>query len=271
MNKTDKKFAILIDADNISSKKIKPVLDEIANYGIPTIKRIYGDFTNSKLAAWKDTLLENSIIPIQQYAYTAGKNATDAALIIDAMDLLHKEAVDGFCIVSSDSDFTRLASRLRESGKEVLGFGEQKTPQPFVKSCDKFTYVEILGSETPAEETPQPQPTPSKTVKNSTKPASATTKEKPAADTTPLGIRSIDKKLKTLVRNAIDAVADDTGWVSLGMIGNLISKKMPDFDSRNYGYTKLSSLMKALGDVVETKTQQTKGQDSKQIYIRNKK
>lgn len=267
MNKMDKKFAILIDADNISSKKIKPVLDEIANYGIPTIKRIYGDFTNSKLAAWKDTLLENSIIPIQQYAYTAGKNATDAALIIDAMDILHKEAVDGFCIVSSDSDFTRLASRLRESGKEVLGFGEKKTPQPFVKSCYKFTYVEILGSETPAEERPKPQPTPSKTEKNSTQTATATIKEKPAANTTRQGIRAIDKKLKTLLKNTIEDAADDTGWVFLGRIGELISKKMPEFDSRNYGHKKLSDLMRALDDVVESETRQTK----EQIYIRNKK
>ncbi len=272
MDKTDKKFAVLIDADNISPKKIKPVLDEIAsNHGIPTIKRIYGDLTKPHLASWKEHLLENSIVPIQQYAYTTGKNATDAALIIDAMDILHQGVVDGFCIISSDSDFTRLASRLRESGKEVLGFGEQKTPEPFVKSCDKFTYVEILGAEAPAVETPQPQPAPSKTVKNGTQPASTTTKEKPAADTAQQGIRPIDKKLKTLLRDAIEALADDTGWVALGAVGSLISKKTPDFDSRNYGHSKLSSLMNALNDVVEIKTQQSNGQDSKHIYVRNKK
>ena len=145
MELNDKKFAVLVDADNISHRKIKDILDEIANYGTPTIKRIYGDFTNPKFAAWKEVLLENSITPIQQYAYTTGKNATDSALIIDAMDILHKEGVDGFCIVSSDSDYTRLASRIRESGREVLGFGEKKTPKPFIKSCDKFIYVEILG------------------------------------------------------------------------------------------------------------------------------
>ena len=139
MELNDKKFAVLVDADNISHRKIKDILDEIANYGTPTIKRIYGDFTNPKFAAWKEVLLENSITPIQQYAYTTGKNATDSALIIDAMDILHKEGVDGFCIVSSDSDYTRLASRIRESGKEVLGFGEKKTPKPFIKSCDKCT------------------------------------------------------------------------------------------------------------------------------------
>jgi len=141
MELNDKKFAVLVDADNISHRKIKDILDEIANYGTPTIKRIYGDFTNPKFAAWKEVLLENSITPIQQYAYTTGKNATDSALIIDAMDILHKEGVDGFCIVSSDSDYTRLASRIRESGREVLGFGEKKTPKPFIKSCDKFIYV----------------------------------------------------------------------------------------------------------------------------------
>ena len=150
MELSDKKFAVLIDADNISHRKIKDILDEIANYGTPTIKRIYGDFTDPKFAAWKSVLLENSITPIQQYAYTTGKNATDSALIIDAMDILHKESVNGFCIVSSDSDYTRLASRIRESGREVLGFGEKKTPKPFIKSCDKFIYVEILGQPAPA-------------------------------------------------------------------------------------------------------------------------
>ena len=149
MELNDKKFAVLVDADNISHRKIKDILDEIANYGTPTIKRIYGEFTNPKFAAWKEVLLENSITPIQQYAYTTGKNATDSALIIDAMDILHKEGVDGFCIVSSDSDYTRLASRIRESGREVLGFGEKKTPKPFIKSCDKFIYVEILGQTPP--------------------------------------------------------------------------------------------------------------------------
>ena len=153
MELSDKKFAVLIDADNISHRKIKDILDEIANYGTPTIKRIYGDFTDPKFAAWKSVLLENSITPIQQYAYTTGKNATDSALIIDAMDILHKESVNGFCIVSSDSDYTRLASRIRESGREVLGFGEKKTPKPFIKSCDKFIYVEILGQPAPAPTT----------------------------------------------------------------------------------------------------------------------
>lgn len=161
MELSDKKFAVLIDADNISHRKIKDILDEIANYGTPTIKRIYGDFTDPKFAAWKSVLLENSITPIQQYAYTTGKNATDSALIIDAMDILHKESVNGFCIVSSDSDYTRLANRIRESGREVLGFGEKKTPKPFIKSCDKFIYVEILGQSAPA---PAPVSAPAQTA-----------------------------------------------------------------------------------------------------------
>lgn len=177
MELNDKKFAVLIDADNISHRKIKDILDEIANYGTPTIKRIYGDFTNPKFAAWKEVLLENSITPIQQYAYTTGKNATDSALIIDAMDILHKEGVNGFCIVSSDSDYTRLASRIRESGKEVLGFGEKKTPKPFIKSCDKFIYVEILGLTPPPEKA-----APAKKRAGTKKPVETETPAGPAAD-----------------------------------------------------------------------------------------
>ena len=170
---------MLIDADNISHRKIKDILDETANYGTPTIKRIYGDFTDPKFAAWKSILLENSITPIQQYAYTTGKNATDSALIIDAMDILHKESVNGFCIVSSDSDYTRLASRIRESGREVLGFGEKKTPKPFIKSCDKFIYVEILGQ--PAAPTPALAPAPGTAPAATQAPAAKAAQKKTSA------------------------------------------------------------------------------------------
>ena len=251
MELSDKKFAVLIDADNISHRKIKDILDEIANYGTPTIKRIYGDFTDPKFAAWKSVLLENSITPIQQYAYTSGKNATDSALIIDAMDILHKESVNGFCIVSSDSDYTRLASRIRESGREVLGFGEKKTPKPFIKSCDKFIYVEILGQSAPAPapvsapaQTAAAVPaakaaTPKKTAKKHqgrnapetdmpeaavaehvaaeaapAEPAAAEKKVAPAPDTAqpqPI-IRPIDDDFKTLLANTIEDAADDSGW-----------------------------------------------------------
>ena len=286
MELSDKKFAVLIDADNISHRKIKDILDEIANYGTPTIKRIYGDFTDPKFAAWKSILLENSITPIQQYAYTTGKNATDSALIIDAMDILHKESVNGFCIVSSDSDYTRLASRIRESGREVLGFGEKKTPKPFIKSCDKFIYVEILGQ--PAAPTPALAPAPgtapaatqapaakaaqkktsakrrqtSDTQAPGTPEAAAGKKTAPAPGQTPgvvpaselpqvtvqaqtldpaqsqSIIRPIDDDFKDLLANTIEDAADDSGWAFLGIVGSVLTKKMPDFDPRNYGYKK---------------------------------
>ena len=270
MELNDKKFAVLVDADNISHRKIKDILDEIANYGTPTIKRIYGDFTNPKFAAWKEVLLENSITPIQQYAYTTGKNATDSALIIDAMDILHKEGVDGFCIVSSDSDYTRLASRIRESGREVLGFGEKKTPKPFIKSCDKFIYVEILG------QTPPEKAAPAKKKADAKRSAGAEAPVGPAAETAgekkpspdaghdSTIIRPFDDEFRTLLENTIDDAADDSGWASLGDVGSVLSKKMPDFDPRNYGYKKLSLLVRALSDAVDMKTEQQR------VYVRNR-
>lgn len=274
MEKTDKKFAVLIDADNISSKRIKGILDEIANYGTPTIKRIYGNFTDNRLASWKDALLDNSIIPIQQYAYTTGKNATDSALIIDAMDILHKESVDGFCIVSSDSDYTRLASRLREAGKEVLGFGEKKTPQPFIKSCYKFIYVEILGTETPTEK-PEvaKQPVRKKKVpKNSSTLAPAPTDAMKPAEIEAMSpvIRQVDENLRTLLSNTIEDIGDDSGWAFLGSVGGIITKKMPDFDPRNYGYNKLTPLVKSLSDIIEIEERPSDTPGLKYVYIRNK-
>lgn len=242
MELNDKKFAVLVDADNISHRKIKDILDEIANYGTPTIKRIYGDFTNPKFAAWKEVLLENSITPIQQYAYTTGKNATDSALIIDAMDILHKEGVDGFCIVSSDSDYTRLASRIRESGREVLGFGEKKTPKPFIKSCDKFIYVEILGQTPPEKAAPAKKKADAKRSAGAEAPvgpaAETAGEKKPSPDAGHAStiIRPFDDEFRTLLENTIDDAADDSGWASLGDVGSVLSKKMPDFDPRNYGY-----------------------------------
>ena len=313
MELSDKKFAVLIDADNISHRKIKDILDEIANYGTPTIKRIYGDFTDPKFAAWKSVLLENSITPIQQYAYTTGKNATDSALIIDAMDILHKESVNGFCIVSSDSDYTRLARRIRESGREVLGFGEKKTPKPFIKSCDKFIYVEILGQPAPAP-APAPAPvtapaqtaaavpaakaaTPKKTAKKHqgrnapetdmpeaavaehvaaeaapAEPAAAEKKAAPAPDTAqpqPI-IRPIDEDFKTLLANTIEDAADDSGWAFLGIVGGVLTKKMPDFDPRNYGYKKLSLLVKSLSKIVEIEERPSENGELKLVYVRNR-
>ena len=266
----DKKFAVLVDADNISHRKIKDILDEIANYGTPTIKRIYGDFTNPKFAAWKEVLLENSITPIQQYAYTTGKNATDSALIIDAMDILHKEGVDGFCIVSSDSDYTRLASRIRESGREVLGFGEKKTPKPFIKSCDKFIYVEILGQTPPEKAAPAKKKADAKRSAGAEAPvgpaAETAGEKKPSPDAGHAStiIRPFDDEFRTLLENTIDDAADDSGWASLGDVGSVLSKKMPDFDPRNYGYKKLSLLVRALSDAVDMKTEQQR------VYVRNR-
>jgi len=276
MELNDKKFAVLVDADNISHRKIKDILDEIANYGTPTIKRIYGDFTNPKFAAWKEVLLENSITPIQQYAYTTGKNATDSALIIDAMDILHKEGVDGFCIVSSDSDYTRLASRIRESGREVLGFGEKKTPKPFIKSCDKFIYVEILGQTPPEKAAPAKKKADAKRSAGAEAPvgpaAETAGEKKPSPDAGHAStiIRPFDDEFRTLLENTIDDAADDSGWAFLGIVGGVLTKKMPDFDPRNYGYKKLSLLVKSLSKIVEIEERPSENKELKLVYVRNR-
>ena len=276
MELSDKKFAVLIDADNISHRKIKDILDEIANYGTPTIKRIYGDFTDPKFAAWKSVLLENSITPIQQYAYTTGKNATDSALIIDAMDILHKESVNGFCIVSSDSDYTRLASRIRESGREVLGFGEKKTPKPFIKSCDKFIYVEILGQTPPEKAAPAKKKADAKRSAGAEAPvgpaAETAGEKKPSPDAGHAStiIRPFDDEFRTLLENTIDDAADDSGWAFLGIVGGVLTKKMPDFDPRNYGYKKLSLLVKSLSKIVEIEERPSENKELKLVYVRNR-
>ena len=226
MNTRDEnKLAVLFDADNVPYSHVKQMLDEITKYGNPTIKRIYGDWTKPSISGWKSVLLENAIIPVQQYSYTTGKNATDSAMIIDAMDILHLGQVDGFCIVSSDSDFTRLATRLREAGKYVIGIGEKKTPKPFIVSCDKFIYIEILGN----NETPNVHE--SKTTKEVSKP----TKAKDI----------IGNDIINLLNQSIDDLADDSGWAFLADVGNLILKKKPDFDPRNYGFSKLTPLIES--------------------------
>ncbi len=228
-NSKDLKLAVLIDADNIPYSAIKGMLEEIAKYGTPTFKRIYGDWTKPTLSGWKTVLLENALIPIQQYAYTSGKNATDAALIIDAMDILYTGNVDGFCIISSDSDFTRLATRLREAGKQVFGMGERKTPKPFIASCNKFIYIEILQKETAEADVTKPV----KRVKKK--------KEQPAG---------INKGLTKMIVSSIQDLAEEDGWVFLGSLGNLILKKQPDFDPRNFGHKKLLDLIKATPGVI---------------------
>jgi len=246
---TDLRLAVLIDADNVPYSNIKGMLDEIAKFGNPTIKRIYGDWTKPTVSGWKQPLLEHAITPIQQYSYTTGKNATDSAMIIDAMDVLHSEKVDGFCLVSSDSDFTRLAVRLRESGMFVLGIGERKTPNPFIVACDKFIYIEILQNEEVPQDTVSTD-TPKKKSPN---------------------IESVNKKLIQLLKNTIWDVADDDGWAYLGEVGNLIMKKRPDFDPRNYGFPKLTPLIKSQKKVFEIDERDVdKKGHTKLIYVKVK-
>lgn len=252
MENNDLKLAVLIDADNIPYSNVRGMLDEIAKFGVPTIKRIYGDWTKPTVSGWKPALLENAITPIQQYSYTTGKNATDSAMIIDAMDILHSEKVDGFCIVSSDSDFTRLATRLRESGMLVIGIGEKKTPNPFIVSCDKFIYLEILSSDNNDD---------------------SDTNEKAAAEQKnpkPIEKEKIDKRLIRLFRTTIDDIADDNDWAFLAEVGSLIMKKKPDFDPRNYGFTKLTPLIKSLTNHFNIEEREVPNTHIKHIYVQNK-
>lgn len=254
-NQKDLKIAILIDADNVSYKKIEEILNEVKRYGVPTIKRIYGDWTSPYVENWKDYLLTHAITPIQQYSYTQGKNSTDSALIIDAMDILHTDKVDGFCIVSSDSDFTRLATRIRESGKLVIGIGERKTPKPFIASCDKFIYVEILQKETSQESRDR-----NKNTKHTTKKDLENAIEN----------IQIDKTILQLLKQTVDDTADEVGWAFLGDIGNLLLKRQPDFDSRNYGYEKISQLFKVLKKDFEVEERTIEKSNAIYFYIKNK-
>jgi NYN domain-containing protein/OST-HTH/LOTUS domain-containing protein len=253
---TDLRLAVLIDADNIPYSNVKGMLEEIAKYGTPTFKRIYGDWTRPTIAGWKSVLLENAITPIQQYSYTRGKNSSDSALIIDAMDILYSGKIDGFCIVSSDSDFTRLATRLREAGMKVIGIGERKTPYPFIVACDKFIYLEII---TQAVSSPEPV----KETKASGKPIAKRKKAEPSNS------QPNTKTVKRLIASSITDLADDNGWAYLGDVGNLILKKQPDFDPRNFGFPKLTPLIKSLDFEID---ERESGQNHiKHIYIRNRK
>ena len=243
----DLKLAVLIDGDNIPSAYVKEMMAEIAKYGNPTIKRIYGDWTKPRLAKWKNILLENAITPIQQYGYTTGKNATDSAMIIDAMDILYSEKVNGFCLVSSDSDFTRLATRLREAGMQVFGIGEKKTPEPFIVACDKFIYIEILKYQTEGTES---EFTESKSSQKD-------------------NIDKITPKVIKLISSTISDLADDDGWAFLGDVGNLLQKKQPNFDSRNYGFQKLTPLIKSIKKFEIEQRESPKGR-FKLIYVKNK-
>jgi uncharacterized LabA/DUF88 family protein len=251
------KLAVLIDADNISFTNVKVMLEEIAKYGTPTFKRIYGDWTRPQLAGWKKVLLENAITPVQQYSYTSGKNSTDSALIIEAMDILYTGGVDGFCIVSSDSDFTRLATRLREAGKKVFGIGHKKTPAPFIASCNKFIYLEILQQE--IKEPPPPQ----------TKETTTTTTSTKRTVKLPAHISLINKELINLITSSINDIAEEDGWVFLGTLGTLILKKQPDFDPRNYGFKKLLDIIKRIPSI-RVEERQTGKNNVSQFYARIK-
>jgi uncharacterized LabA/DUF88 family protein len=241
------KLAVLIDADNTQPAIIEGLLDEVAKYGIASVKRIYGDWTSSNLRSWKDRLLEYAIQPIQQFSYTSGKNATDSAMIIDAMDLLYSEKLDGFCIVSSDSDFTRLAARLRESGRTVYGFGEKKTPRAFVSVCDKFIYTEILrdNQDEGDDEDSRPAARPKKDFK-------------------------VDRRLLKLLRDSVDDLADESGWAYLGGVGQKITNRSSEFDPRNYGFRKLGDFFRAVPQF-ETEERPQENGTGRQVYIRWKK
>ena len=257
---TDMRLAVLIDADNVVRSDMKAIIGEVTKYGTPVVKRAYGDWASQTLAGWKDVLLEIGAVPVQQYAYTTGKNATDVAMVIDAMDFLHDDCVDGFVLVSSDSDFTPLALRLRESGKRVFGIGEKKTPKPFIKACDKFIYAEILR--------PSPEVSPVQKVNGPTlKTAAVADLVKDVSPTTgyaavvsgapsgekkpPLTASASDKKpvsIKTVnfIAQCISELAGDDGRCALSGLGSLLSKNRPDFDSRNYGYSQLSKLLRSI-------------------------
>jgi uncharacterized LabA/DUF88 family protein len=244
------RLAVLIDADNAQPSIIEPLLAEIAKYGTANVKRAYGDWTTGNLRGWKDQLLAQSIQPIQQFAYTRGKNSTDAAMVIDAMDLLYSGRFDGFCIVSSDSDFTRLAARIRESGLIVYGFGERKTPKAFVAACDKFIYVENLAY-----------------VRDEEAPADGAAA--PAARVSAARLKS-DNALVSQLRNAVEGASDDDGWAALAAVGQILTNQSPDFDSRSYGYAKLSDLMAATS-LFELERRSPGGDKQAVIYARDKR
>lgn len=258
------RFAILIDADNISDKYIKIILDETANIGIATYKRIYGDWTSPQLASWKNVLLENSIIPMQQYSYTTGKNSTDSAMIIDAMDILYSGNVEGYCIVSSDSDFTRLAARLRESGMQVIGMGESKTPKPFISACNQFKYLDLLY--TNQEEEQQEEEKSACQERQISGRGAGNEAAKPKAEES---MEEDLKRIRQTINAIVDKFSDEDGWLFSGKLGDQLSKRLPDFDVRNYGFSKLTPFVNSLGDYEIGKMSNGSGQ--KQIYIRPKK
>lgn len=288
MNREDRRYAVLIDADNVSDKYVKIILDELSNYGVATYKRIYGDWTKPKFARWKTMLLEHSITPIQQYSYTVGKNATDSAMIIDAMDILYSGKVEGFCLVTSDSDFTRLASRLREAGMDVIGMGETKTPKPFISSCNRFKYLDLIAldneladdaAEKDEQDELERETKEARTAGKAGRKKAASSASSPAKSVSSGSSKQSEAKsnVKTMsaksMRRAIVAMveenSDEDEWFPLGDLGNLILKRYPDFDVRNFGFKKFTPFIKSLG-AFEFKEERVPGSNNRLIYIREK-
>lgn len=267
----DLRLAVLIDADNAPRSALGDVMAEVAVYGTPTIKRIYGDWTTPNLASWKPLLLENAITPVQQYGYTTGKNSTDSAMIIDAMDILYTGQVDGFVLVSSDSDFTRLAIRLREAGKKVYGMGEKKTPNPFIVACDKFVYIEVIRSaaqQERAEEAAREEPKePPKPARRAARKKGAEAAPAPAPEAEPPS--RVPKEIITLLADSVEMLADEDGYTPLGEVANLLVRKKRDFDPRNFGFSKLSKLVKALPRF-EVDVRQGGQSNMKHFFVRDK-
>jgi uncharacterized LabA/DUF88 family protein len=266
-----RRLAVLIDADNAQASMIEGLLAEVAKYGVASVKRIYGDFTSTRQTQWKTALLKFSISPVQQFAYTSGKNATDSSLIIDAMDLMYTGRFDGMCLVSSDSDFTRLAQRLREEGLTVYGFGEHNTPDAFVQACDKFVYTEVLRAEVaPTSKTPRGKPAKKAATKTAT-PAVATAPAATAATTPPAAAAAKASRLPLpleLLRRAIEEASDEQGWAHLGAVGSYVTKIRPEFDPRLYGHRKLSDLIKAHPRHFTIEERASAGGTVKTIYVR---
>lgn len=267
MDKQDLRLAVLIDADNAPRSALKGIMAEVAVYGTPTIKRIYGDWTTPNMASWKPLLLEHAISPVQQYSYTTGKNATDSAMIIDAMDILYDHKVDGFVLVSSDSDFTRLATRLREAGMKVYGMGEKKTPAPFIVSCDKFVYIEVIRAAAAQPPAAQPPVTPPPVEQKPAKKKAEEPVPEPAPEHE--GQKSVPADIVDLIADSLESITDEDGYAFMGELGNLLLKKQPDFDPRNFGFSKLTTLVKSL-DRFEIDARQTSAPHVKHIYLRDK-
>lgn len=276
----DKRYAVLIDAENVSGKYIKIILEELSNYGVATYKRAYGDWTRSELFSWKNDLLDHSITPIQQYSYTHGKNASDSTMIIDAMDILYSGNVDGFCLATSDSDFTRLASRLRESGMDVIGMGETKTPKAFISACNMFKYLDLIALDLAADEKEEDEreacaereekaergeKLSGSRGRRGSSSSGATERAAAVASGGTMTVKAIRRAIQTIVEEN----SDEEEWFQIGDLGNLLLKRYPDFDVRNYGFKKFTSFIKSLG-TFEVKEERARGKNNKIIYIREK-